>query len=242
MPMRIRAIGVWIGLLLAGTMVLAPAAPAQERSELVQRINRSETFIRELMKTRDTAIPPYVWQSVRGILVFRQYKVGLVLGFKGGYGIAMVRDRETNRWSPPAFYRTAEGSIGYQIGGQAVNSVYLLMDREALEMLVKSEFKIGGDIAASAGPVGRQAEAKLGQSTPILAYSKSEGLFVGASVEGGWLMADNHANRVFYNRAGLKSREILFEEAVEMPDAARPLVDLLNLYAGGTTGLPDSRG
>lgn len=207
---------------------------AAQRDELVHRVDRSETFVKELMKSRDTSIPSAIWRNAKGILVFRQYKFGFIFGVKGGYGIALVRDLKTGEWSPPAFYRTGEGSFGFQVGGEAVDSVFLIMHENALNMLVKSEFKIGGDVSAAAGPVGRQAEAKLGQTAPVYAYSKAEGLYAGATIEGGVLMADQEANRTFYGKKSLKSREILFENAVEMPPEAQSLVKLLSKYSNQT--------
>lgn len=224
---------IWVMLVfgvLFGSLVFS-SAHAVDRAELVHRIDRSETFVQELMLSRDTAIPVSVWRNARGILVFRQYKVGFIFAIKGGYGIAMVRNDETHEWSPPAFYQSGEGSVGFQIGGEAVNSVFLLMTREALDMLIKSEFKLGGDISIAGGPVGRQAEYKVGQSAPILAYSQAEGLYAGVSIEGGVLLPDNDANRVFYGVKGLKSRQILFENRVEMPEEARSLVKRLNFYS-----------
>lgn len=221
---------LFVLVVLFGSVSIRPVH-AVERSELVHRIDRSETFVQKLMLTRDTAIPISVWRNARGILVFRQYKIGFIFGIKGGYGIAMVRDEETREWSPPAFYQTGEGSVGFQIGGEAVNSVFLLMEKQALDMLIKSEFKLGGDVSVAGGPVGRQAEYKIGQSAPILAYSQAEGLYAGVSIEGGVLLPDNDANRVFYGIKDLKSRQILFENRVEMPEEARSLVKRLNFYS-----------
>ena len=86
---------------------------------------------------------------------------------------------------------------------------------------------MGVDIAAAAGPVGNGTDINFNRS-PILVYSSSKGLFAGAAFQGGLIGPDESSNRLFYNDAKVKAREILFEGKVEMPDVAEPLVKLLS--------------
>ncbi len=85
--------------------------------------------------------------------------------------------------------------------------------------------------SVAGGPVGRQAEVKLGQTAPILAYSKAEGLYAGATIEGGMLLPEQAANQTFYEKKDLKARDILFEKSVKMPVEAQSLVTLLERYS-----------
>jgi lipid-binding SYLF domain-containing protein len=47
---------------------------------------------------------------------------GLFVGGQRGRGVMRVRDRDRGEWSPPAFLTLTGGSIGLQIGGQAVDA------------------------------------------------------------------------------------------------------------------------
>lgn len=203
---------------------------ADSKKRLVRRIQRAQEYLEDIMEAPDTEIPRALIKKCQGIIILRQYKAGFIFGVKGGVGIVLVRDKKTKEWSPPAFITTGEASFGYQIGGQSIDSIFLIMNKEGMEMLSKTKFKIGVDASAAIGPIGRDAEAKLGPGTAIVAYSRAKGLYVGASFEGGFLTSDKKANESFYNK-GISLRDIIFRNKVQMPEEAKPLVELLNRYA-----------
>ncbi len=203
---------------------------AQTRGELTARIERAQEYLEDIIEAPDTAIPQSIMEKCHGLIILRQYKAGFIFGVKGGQGIVLVKDKYTGEWSPPAFIKTGEGSFGLQIGGQSVDSIFLIMNEDGMEMLNKTKFKIGVDASAAVGPVGRDAEAKVGPGTAILVYSRAKGLYAGASFEGGLLLNDDSANRKFYDVKDITIQNILFENKVKMPNEAKPLVSLLNNY------------
>ena len=141
---------------IVGMVLNAPAqAASRARRKGAKRIKRARTYFDEIMETPDTAIPQTVLQNCRGIIVVRQYKAGFVFGAKGGAGLAMLKDKVTKKWSPPVFIKTGEGSIGFQIGGQSIDSIFLIMNKEWVEMLLKSKFKIKINTSAAAEEIGR---------------------------------------------------------------------------------------
>lgn len=214
---------VALGLLV----VRGGTAKAVSQAELRERITRGTAFLTELQQAPDEAIPEEILQEAKGLIIIRQYKAGFVLGAKGGFGIVLLKDPETGEWSPPAFIKLGEGSIGWQIGAQAVDAVLVIMNQDGVDMLLETRFKIGADVSVAAGPVGRDAAAKIGPGTAILVYSRAKGLFAGASIEGGVLLVDEEANEAMYDRDGITAREILFGNAVSMPKAAEPLIDAI---------------
>ena len=217
--------------LLVIAFVLVPGKGfAQTRGELTARIERAQEYLKDIMEAPDTAIPKSIMESCHGVIILRQYKAGFVFGVKGGDGIVLVKDNNTGQWSPPAFIQTGEGSFGPQIGAQSIDSIFLIMNKEGMDMLNKTKFKIGVDASAAVGPVGRDAEAKVGPGTAILVYSRAKGLYAGASFEGGILLNDNAANEKFYNVKNITLQEIVFERKVNMPEEAKPLINLLHNY------------
>ncbi len=229
--MNKSVIGRILLLILAFGVLVSTGGFAQTKSELTARIDRAKEYLDDIMKAPDTAIPESLMKNAEGIIILRQYKAGFVLGVKGGVGIVLVKD-ESGKWSSPAFIKTGEGSFGPQIGAESVDSIFLIMNEEGMSMLNKTKFKIGVDASATVGPVGRDAEAKVGAGTAILAYSRAKGLYAGAAFEGGLLLSDDSANAKFYNMKGITLKNILFEGKVKMPSEAKPLVDSINSYAG----------
>lgn len=221
-------------LSIASVALLLPEAYAGRKTG-VKRIERSKEYLDDVQEAPDKAIPVGLLSECKGVIIVKQYKAGFGIGVKGGTGLAMLRD-EQGSWSPPVFISTGEGSIGWQIGGAAIDSVFLIMNDEGVDMLLKTKFKIGVDASAAAGPVGRDAEAKVGVGTAILVYSRAQGLYAGASFEGGLLLIDGDLNEDFYDVDDLSAKEILLEKKVEMPEEAKPLVNALNRYAG----IPDA--
>ena len=201
------------------------------KKSLVQRITNAEYNLRYIMASQDSAIPQQFIKDAYAVIFMRQYKGGFVVGIKGGNGIILAKNKETGEWSPPAFMAIAEGSFGLQIGGKVIDAILLVMNEEGLTLLLKSPIKIGGEVSAAAGPVGREVGVGAGlPATGILIYSRTKGAFLGASIEGGLIMGENEANQIFYENSDITAREILLEGRVPMPKEAEALIKTLEKY------------
>jgi len=95
---------------------------------------------------------------------------------------------------------------------------------------LKSKFKIGGDAAAAAGPVGRNAQAgtdwKL--NAEFLTYSRSKGLFAGIDLDGTVMSQNSDDTRTYYG-ADIPFEQVLHGHQVTPPDA-RPFVHTVAKY------------
>ena len=180
-------------------VLIAPPAGAQTNEE--KRVTDSAAVLETLVRAPDQGIPEHILERAEAIVVIPSLvKGGFILGAQHGRGVMSVRDRETNKWSAPGFVALTGGSIGWQIGVQAVDLVLLVMNREGVKDLLDNEFKLGANASVAAGPVGRQGEASTDASlsAQILAYSRAKGLFAGISLEGASLRVDRDANKDFY--------------------------------------------
>lgn len=222
--------GILLTAVGVAVFLIAAECHAAGRRQLIRRIDDATRYVEDIMEAPDTSIPRELLSQCRGIMILRQYRAGFIFGVKGGYGVALARDEDTRKWSAPAFIKAGEGSFGLQIGGQAIDSIFLIMNREGMEMLTKTKFKIGVDASAAAGPVGRDAAVKLGPGTAILVYSRAEGLYAGATFEGGLLLSDEDANETFYDKKGISMKDILFEGKVAISPEAVKLIDTLEKY------------
>ena len=194
-----RALLVAVAAVLAATPLLARAQSDEEK-----RITDSAAVLETLVRAPDQEIPDYILERAEAIVVIPSLvKGGFIVGAQHGRGIMSVRDRETNTWGAPGFVVLTGGSIGWQIGLQAVDLVLLVMNREGVKDLLDNEFKLGANASVAAGPVGRQGEASTDASlsAQILAYSRAKGLFAGLSLEGASLRIDRDAIERFYGKS-----------------------------------------
>src|SRR6201996_6133654 len=147
--------GVFCALAMSAAMV--PVMHAQD-AKLDDRLNQAAAVIDEVMNTPDKGIPQSILSGAACVVVIPHYKKGaFVIGAQYGQGVATCR---TGRgWSAPVFVRLEGGSFGWQIGGQSTDLILVAMNDNGLQHMLASKFKLGGDAAATAGPVGRNAQA-----------------------------------------------------------------------------------
>ena len=227
-----------VPLLAIVLLCFCTTVQAASRYEVADRLEQFRQFFVDFQYAPDAGIPGDLLAECYGVIIMRQYKAGFVFGVKGGDGVIFLHDRMTGEWSAPGFVRTAEGSFGFQIGGQAVDAIILIMNQSGVDMLLKSRFKIGVDASAAAGPVGRDMSAKVGPGTALLAYSRSKGLFAGAAFEGGAILNHDSFNHAMYGEpVGL--RDILIDQRVAVPPEADAMIRTLKSYAVRTQARPD---
>jgi SH3 domain-containing YSC84-like protein 1 len=183
-----------------------------------------------VMATPDKAIPDVITQKATCIgVVPSMKKAAFVVG--GQYGQGVVSCRTPHGWSAPVFFRIAGGSFGFQIGGQATDLVLVAVNDKGFQDLLKNKVKLGGDAAAAAGPVGRNAAAgtdwKL--NAELLTYSRSKGLFAGIDLTGDEVSQNVDDTTTFYNGAN-NSFESILKGNVVVPPSAKPFVRTVAKY------------
>nr|WP_085940622.1 lipid-binding SYLF domain-containing protein [Granulicella tundricola] len=200
-----------------------------DKPKLDERLGSAKAVIQEIMATPDKGIPQSILSSASCVVVVPSFKKGaFVVGGQYGQGVATCRT--PHGWSSPVFVRLEGGSFGFQIGGQSTDLVLIAMNKNGLQDMLKAKFKLGADAAASAGPVGRNAQAgtdwKL--NAEFLTYSRSKGLFAGLDLDGTVLSQNGDDTRAFYGS------DVPFEGVLEgnqpTPPAARPFVGTVAKY------------
>lgn len=123
------------------------------------------------------------------------------------------------------------GSFGFQIGGQATDFVLLVMNNSGARSLLHSKVKLGADISAAAGPIGRNAAADTDayMRAEILTYSRARGVFAGVSLSGSSLRPDKEANEELYGK-GVTPEQIVKGDA-RMPASASVMIRLLDQHS-----------
>ena len=173
-------------------------------------------------------IPHELIEQYEGIVIIpKMINAGFALGGKRGRGIAMVK-LENGKWSDPVFVTLTGGSAGLQLGVQSVDLVLVFKNKGVLTKVENGDFTIGGDISASAGPVGRSATASTDHKfeAAIYSYSKSRGLFGGISINGTNLSINKAEDADFYG-PNITSQKI-FEMAKSPDESVKLLKETLN--------------
>jgi len=216
--MKVKNVALVILLCVVATGANITVRAAAGKDE-VKRVGAATTVLNEMMRARDKAIPATILEKAEAIAIFPGVKkAGFVVGGQWGRGIISVRDADTRNWSSPAFLTLTGGSVGAQIGGTEIDVILVIMNRTGVEHLLSNQVKLGGEISAAAGPVGRASEAStdLQMQAQILSYSRSRGLFAGVTVNGSVIKEDMDANTRFYEKA-LSSEDIVFGRAGNAP-------------------------
>jgi len=201
------------------TLAVSHVVIAQASDE-AKRIAEASIVLEEIMAAGDKAVPRSIMENAEGIAVFPSLiKGGLVVGGQRGRGVLSVRNQKQGGWSSPAFLTITGGSIGAQFGAQAIDLVLVINNQRGLEQLVKNQFKIGADLAVTAGPVGRDASAStdIQLRAQILSYSRARGLFAGVTLNGSTISQDRDANERFYGM-GYRTGQIVFDGLGGSPD------------------------
>jgi SH3 domain-containing YSC84-like protein 1 len=222
----------WI-LVLAGIFAFAPSSFARSREDLkaANRLQDAATTTQEILDMRD-GIPRDLLAKARCVIVMPSVlKAAFVVGGSYGRGTMTCRTGKdfSGTWGAPAMYALEGGSVGFQIGGEATDYVFLVMNDRGVRSLLHSKVKLGADASIAAGPVGRSlaADTDAYVRAEILSYSRARGVFAGVSLEGSTLRPDNRANRELYGRS-VSAEEIISGSEVRTPKAAHDLIALLD--------------
>jgi SH3 domain-containing YSC84-like protein 1 len=211
------------------SLMFAADEPAKE-SKATDRVQAAADVLNEIESAPDSGIPQEILGRAECVAVVpSMLKGGFVVGAKYGRGLASCRTPKG--WSSPAFFTVKGGSFGFQIGGQAVDLVMLIMNNEGMQRLLSSQVALGADASVAAGPVGRHAEGNTDwkMRAQVLTYSRARGVFAGVSLNGAVLKQDKDSTRDFYGHMVTFKAALTGE--VEPPAAANPFLSTLAKWA-----------
>jgi lipid-binding SYLF domain-containing protein len=97
--------------------------------------------------------------------------------------------------------------------------------KDGFKGLLNGKVKLGADAAVAAGPVGRNAQVATDVmlKSPVLAYSRSKGLFAGIALDGAVVSIDDSANQRVYGKE-ITAEDILYNGKARMNAAVAPFV------------------
>lgn len=167
----------------------------------------------------DQGVPNTVLEGAKCVAVIpKLVKGAFVVGGEHGKGVATCRTPD-GTWSSPAPFSVSGISWGPQIGGKSSDLLMFIMNDEGMNGLMKGHVKLGADVSAAAGPVGRTASVDAGVKAGILTYSNSKGAFIGASLNGAELQQDKDATVAWFGKDAPFSQILKGEAHTDNEDA-----------------------
>ncbi len=210
-------------VLLVCCVALGSVSAATEQ----ELVNQSVEILRDFGEMPEREIPPRIMNDARGLAIIRVLKIGFGVSGKGGEGVVVAR---TGRgWSGPSFIGLGGAGWGLQIGAQLSDFIFVLNNDAAVRAFSRDgNVKLGADISASAGPVGRDLQGAVTPTAAVYTYSRSKGLFAGVSLEGSIIGTQKTANARYYGRL-VGARSILSGRVAPQRGAER-LLGILQRY------------
>jgi len=213
-------------LIVLAAALAARADTDDDRYRFIDRVETCEAILREFQADPARAIPAEVLHNAKAIVITSQFKLGIGLGLQEGYGTILVK-KSNGKWSIPVVIRAGSASLGIQLGGSRLESVYVIMDEQTPRTLFEGRFNIGVDAGAAFGPHtvdGEKSNQKL-LRVPVLVYTNQKGLYAGATVKSGYITRSDAVNRAFYG-VDYDLPELLYGNFINpTPGYVRPLVD-----------------
>jgi len=199
---RLLIIAVAAVLALSCSPMLSAQTRTTKQTDEAARAETSANVLTEIMEAPDQGIPEALLKQAYGVAVIPHVVKG-AFGIGGRYGKGLVAQRNADGgWGTPLFIEIGGGSFGFQLGVEATDVVMVFTNRTGIMPLLKGKLKIGADASATAGPVGRKAEAgtDILLKSAIYSYSRSKGLFAGIALDGAVLQLDDEANKGVYGK------------------------------------------
>eukprot|EP01083_Nonionella_stella_P194680 717886_1 len=165
-------------------------------------------------------IPRGMIKNCKGIILLSVVEAGFIFSGNVGTGV-IIANKYDGTWSPPSALGLGGIGWGFIMGAEVKDLVICVMDDTTLDTLSgEHQVKIGGQIAATIGPMGREAEVAFNLSEKgaggTYTYTFSKGVFGGISLETAIMNVRSKENERFYGKAA-KAKEILWEDVVEAP-------------------------
>jgi lipid-binding SYLF domain-containing protein len=197
-------------------LATAPAAAGDKREEAIDLVGEAAETVDYF--SNDSAFEP-LWSLADDakamVIIPNQWRAGFLFGGSGGDAVMIARNKD-GTWSQPTFFVVGSGSFGFQAGVEKSEIVLLVMTQRGMEHLLSTSVKLGADVSIAAGPIGAGAKA---QTTDIVAFSRSRGLYGGVSLEGAVLKTRRNFNKAYYS-ADVSPAEVIYKGEVYNPASA----------------------
>lgn len=194
--------------LMAETPTPSMRGSAEDRKDVAEIIAQSTDAYRAVLHGKHGAVPKSVLNSATCAAIFPNV-VTAALGVGGmhGDGIAFCKNAG-GTWGGPLFLDLTGGSLGIQAGVTSADVVLFMNADNAKTALAEGNFRMSGELSAVAGTFDETFRAP---QRGVVAYTRTEGVFAGASLNGTSIGRDRDEEKAFYGATLDQAR--VFNEA-----------------------------
>ena len=191
---------------------------ADDASDAKNTVDKATATVNSFASDKDFVALPALLKKAKGVLVYPLVvEGGFIIGGAGGTGVLLVRDEKTGTFSAPAFYTMGGLSVGFLAGGQAAETMLVVNTQKALDSLLSTKVKLGGDASVAAGPKGAGASSTFTED--FISYSKTKGAYANMSLNGQVIAVRDGLNSAYYGKPATPV-DILVKHSVSNPAAA----------------------
>jgi len=192
----LRSAGIAVAA-VASLTLFAPAAHAQ--TEQQKLIADAERVLSNFLRDPDmTWLQRNIGRSKALMIAPEILKAGFIFGGSGGRALVVARDQASGKWTGPAFYVLATGSVGFQAGISVSEGVTMVMTEKGFNSLLATTFKMGGDASVAAGPVGAGAKSDI--VADLITFNRAKGVYGGINFDGTVVTAADDWNQAYYGK------------------------------------------
>jgi lipid-binding SYLF domain-containing protein len=223
-----------VPMLLTGFALLLSLAAVPNRAmaqtDQQSLVDRATLSVQEMLSDNSNPDARNLLRDAKGVMVCpRVFKAGFILGGQGG-SCVMV-GHANGGWSSPAFYGLGSGSIGFQIGVEDSQIIFIIRTQKGLQALMDSQFKFGANAGVAVATIGAGVSGATTAAlrADIVAFAKSRGLYAGISLDGSIISQRTDWNSAYYGQP-LSPQQIVLNGQGQNP-GAEPLKEMLNRFA-----------
>lgn len=174
-------------------------ARADDASDAKGVVDKATATVNAFAADKDYVALPALLKKAKGVLVYPLIvEGGFIIGGSGGTGVLLVRDAKTGAFSAPAFYSMGGVSLGFLAGGAAAETMLVVNTQKALDSLLSTKVKLGGDASVAVGPKGAGAASTFTED--FVSYSKSKGAYANMSLSGQVIASRDSLNNAYYGK------------------------------------------
>jgi lipid-binding SYLF domain-containing protein len=178
-------------------IIIAKLSETKDEVRFHTLIDRSIEAYSSIVKGKHGEVPQSVLKNARCIAIMPNVITGAILvGGSHGEGLASCKSA-SGKWSQPAPVMLNQGSLGIQAGAKSADLVLFFQNDKAVNELKMGSFAMGADVSAVAGTYDSNVDKS---SAGVLVYTRAEGLFAGASINGGKIGKDENEVAKFYGK------------------------------------------
>lgn len=184
-----------VGQIIAILMITIVCGYASAEEKLLDASNALKNMVRD-----SKAIPKSVFSKAQAIAIFPEtIEISMFLGGKTGNGVMVVR-KSDGSWSAPMFVKLGGAGFGLQLGVEKKDILMVFQTKDAVKKMMDNKMVLGVDASVAVGPAGESVgkSSEVNFKAEVYTYTKTEGLFVGFSLDGSVMNHDFDKNIELY--------------------------------------------